>query len=192
VGWLIPPTARVQRGPSNSSTSQREQADCSSLRASSDHRFIVGALRARRTVCLLPRILLRPRVARAQGTTRLPRFLLRLQHLLPLLEHPIDRLRGTGIQTEAATFKTAGRVKLVGRSREPGAGRADWNTDGLMGAAVGMTDQVIANDHHGFDSFKETLGKDLKHVSIRKATHFHSFTSSFKRSFNSGCCSRLF
>jgi len=119
-------------------------------------------------------------------------FFLRLQHLLPLLEHPIDRLRGTGIQTEAATFKTAGRVKLVGRSREPGAGRADWDTDGLMGAAVGMTDQVIANDHHGFDSFKETLGKDLKHVSIRKATHFHSFTSSFKRSFNSGCCSRLF
>jgi hypothetical protein len=55
-----------------------------------------------------------------------------------------------------------------------------------------MTDQVIANDHHGFHSFKETLGEDLKHVSIRKAVHFHSFTSSFKRSFNSGCCSRLF
>jgi hypothetical protein len=34
-----------------------------------------------------------------------------------------------------------------------------------MGAAVGMADEVIANDHHGFDSFKETLGKDLKHVS---------------------------
>jgi len=36
------------------------------LRASSDHRFIVGALRARRTVCLLLRIFRRPRVARAQ------------------------------------------------------------------------------------------------------------------------------
>src|SRR4029077_6815299 len=47
--------------------SQRKQADCSSLRASTDHRFIVGALRARRTVCLLSRILLMPRVARARG-----------------------------------------------------------------------------------------------------------------------------
>jgi hypothetical protein len=52
--------------------SQREQADCSLLRASSDHRFIVGALRARRTVCLLPCILLRPRVARARGSSQLP------------------------------------------------------------------------------------------------------------------------
>jgi hypothetical protein len=51
---------------------QREQADCSSLRASSDHCFIVGALRARRTVCLLPRILLSPRVARARGSSQLP------------------------------------------------------------------------------------------------------------------------
>ena len=58
---------------------QREQADCSSLRASSDHRFIVGALRARRTVCLLPRILLRPRVARARESSRLPR---------PPFQHP--------------------------------------------------------------------------------------------------------
>jgi hypothetical protein len=54
-----------------------------------------------------------------------------------------------------------------------------------------MADEVIANDHHGFDSFKETLGKDLEHVSIREAAHFHSFTSSFNRSFNSGICSRL-
>jgi hypothetical protein len=36
--------------------------------------------------------LLRPRVARAKGTARLPRLLLRLQHLLPLLEYPVDRL----------------------------------------------------------------------------------------------------
>ena len=48
----------------------REQADCSSLRASSDHRFLVGALRARRTVCLLPRISLRPSVARAGEHSR--------------------------------------------------------------------------------------------------------------------------
>jgi hypothetical protein len=66
----------------------RDQHGCHSIP------FIVGALRARRTVCLLPRILLRPRVARAQGTARLPRLLLRLQQLLPLLEHPKNRLRG--------------------------------------------------------------------------------------------------
>ena len=54
---------------------QMEQADCSSLRASSDHCFIVGALRARRTVCLLPRILLRPRVARARGSFQPPHLL---------------------------------------------------------------------------------------------------------------------
>ena len=35
--------------------SHREQANCLSLRASSDHRFIVGALQARRmVVCLFP------------------------------------------------------------------------------------------------------------------------------------------
>ena len=43
--------------------SQKESADCSLLRASSDHRFIVGALRARRTVCLLLRIILTARAA---------------------------------------------------------------------------------------------------------------------------------
>jgi len=118
-------------------------------------------------------------------------LLLRLQQFLPLLEHSIDRLRGTGIQAETTTFQAARGVELIWWSGKPGAGRADGNTDGLMGAAVGMADEVIANDHHGFDSFKETLGKDLKHVSIRKAAHFHSFTSSFNRSFNSGCCSRL-
>jgi len=165
----------------------------SPLRASSDHRFIVGALRARRTVCLLSRILLRPRVARAKGTAKLPRLFLRLQHLLPLLEHPVDRLRGTGIQAEAAAFQATGRIKLIRRRREPGAGRADRYADSLMRAAVGMANEVIANNHHGFDSFKETLGKDIEHISIWEAvTHFHSFTSSFKRSFNSGCCSRLF
>src|SRR6185436_2815248 len=141
--------------------------------------------------CARPTRAFSGRVARAKGTARLRRLLLRLQHLLPLLEHSVDRLRGTGVQTETATFQTAGRVELVGRSGEPGAGRADRDTDGLMGASVWMADEVVTNDHHGFDSFKETLGKDLEHVSIRKAVHFHSFTSSFSRSFNSGNCSRL-
>ena len=35
-------------------TPQREQPDCSSLRASRDHRFIVGPLRVRRMVWLFP------------------------------------------------------------------------------------------------------------------------------------------
>ena len=135
--------------------------------------------------------LLRPRVARAKGTARLPRLLLRLQHLLPLLEYPIDRMRRTGIKTEATAFQAARRIELIRGSREPGTGRADRNTDGLMGATVRMADEVIPNDHHRFDSFKETLGKDLEHVSVWEAAHFHSFTSSFNRSFNSGICSRL-
>jgi hypothetical protein len=49
-----------------------------------------------------------------------------------------------------------------------------------------MPDEVIANDHHGLDSFKETLGKDLKHVFLGETAHFHSFTRAFSLSFNSG------
>ena len=116
---------------------------------------------------------------------------LRLQQLLPLLKHGEDRLRGTGIQTEAAAFETAGRIELVGWCGKPGSGRADRHADGLMRAAVGMTDEVITYDHHGFDSFKETLGEDLEHILIRQTAHFHSLTSSFSRSFSSGCCSKL-
>jgi hypothetical protein len=123
--------------------------------------------------------------------TRLPRLLLRLQQLSPLLEHSKNRLRRAGIQAEAAAFQASGRVKFEWRGGEPGAGRADRNTDGLMGAAIGMADEVIPNDHHGFDSFKETLGKDLEHVFLRETAHFHSLTSAFNRSFSSGCCSRL-
>jgi hypothetical protein len=33
-----------------------------------------------------------------------------------------------------------------------------------MRAAVGVADEMIADEHHGFDSFKETLGEDLKHI----------------------------
>jgi hypothetical protein len=54
-----------------------------------------------------------------------------------------------------------------------------------------MADEVIPNDHHRFHSFKETLRKYLEHISIRETAHFHSFTSSFNRTFNSGYCSRL-
>src|SRR6266850_38083 len=44
--------------------------DCPSLRASNEHRFIVRVLRARRAPGRSLLILLRPRVARAQGTYR--------------------------------------------------------------------------------------------------------------------------
>src|SRR5688572_10943429 len=123
--------------------------------------------------------------------TRLPRLFLRLQQLPPLFEHGENRLRGTGIQAEPTAFQATGRVEFVGRCRKPSARGADRNTDGLMRAPVGMADEVIADNHHGFDSFEETLGKDLKHISIRETAHFHSFTSSFNRSFSSGCCSKL-
>ena len=69
----------VGEGLQISQLPQREQADCSSLRASSDHRFIVGALRARRTVCLLPHILL-GRALREQGD--------RPSYPNPLFQHP--------------------------------------------------------------------------------------------------------
>jgi hypothetical protein len=53
-----------------------EQPDCTSLRASNEHRFIVRVLRAQRMVWLFP---FRPseaaRVARARGSFQLPHLL---------------------------------------------------------------------------------------------------------------------
>jgi hypothetical protein len=56
-------------------------ADYLPLRASSDHRFIVEALRARRQL-LFPRILLRPRIARAQGPECAARTLANTVHIV--------------------------------------------------------------------------------------------------------------
>ena len=70
--------------------------------------------------------------------------------------------------------------------------RADRHANGLMRATVRMADQVIADDHHRFDSFEETLREDLKHVLVGETAHFHSLTRAFRRSFSSGICSRLF
>src|SRR5207245_2588345 len=58
-------------GPSDSLYSLGECQDCPLLRASSDHRFIVGALRARRAPGHSRYIFLRPPVARAQKIIRL-------------------------------------------------------------------------------------------------------------------------
>ena len=57
-----------------SSLFKRESPDCPSLRASSDHRFIVGALRARRAPGRSLPLLLRPRVPRAGGRLGYPPF----------------------------------------------------------------------------------------------------------------------
>jgi hypothetical protein len=46
-----------------------------------------------------------------------------------------------------------------------------------MSTTVWVADQVVADDHHGFDSFEETLREDLEHIFFREAAHFHSFTS---------------
>ena len=50
---------------------------CPLLRASSDHRFIVGALRARRAPGHFLSVLLRPRVVRARETSAHPSFVSR-------------------------------------------------------------------------------------------------------------------
>ncbi len=138
-------------------------------------------------------VLATARCASTAGLTCLPRlFLLRHQHLLPLLEDPVNRLGGAGIQAEPAALQTAGGVELVRRRRQPGAGGTNGDADRLVGAAIGMSDEVITDDHHGFDSFEETLREDLEHVLGTLFRHFHSFTRALMRSLSSGICSRLF
>jgi hypothetical protein len=107
------------------------------------------------------------RVFQPREVFGLPRVLLRLQELVSFPKDGIDRLRRAGIQTEPAAFQTAGWIESVRWSRKPGTGGADWDTDGLVSAAVGMADEVIADDHHRFDSFEEALRKDLEHILFR-------------------------
>ena len=63
------------------------------LRASSDHCFIVGALRAQNPYQLLRHSILRPRVARAQKISRLHPLLCSVSKkgTWPLLSHPSSR-----------------------------------------------------------------------------------------------------
>src|SRR5688572_28066672 len=119
-------------------------------------------------------------------------LLLRLEQLVAFPEDSEDRVRGAGIEAQAATFQAACGVELIRGGGEPGPGRTHGHADRVMGAAVGVADQVVANDHHGFDSFKETLREDLEHVLFGDAAHGHSLTRAFNRAFNSGICSRLF
>src|SRR5437773_10028080 len=82
-GARLGPTAPVQQGLIGALCSpKREQPGCPSLRASSDHRLIVGALRARRTVWLLP--LLPPSEAARSGSTGPTRATF---HLFTFREH---------------------------------------------------------------------------------------------------------
>jgi len=65
---------------------------CPLLRASSDHRFIVGALRARRAPGCSLLILRRPRVARARGSSQPPRpffSILLTQHRMNPVAHEV-------------------------------------------------------------------------------------------------------
>ncbi len=86
------------------------------LRASSEHSFIVRALRARRAAWLLSFLfLLRPRVARARGISGLPLFFLRFKQLVALPKDRVDGLGWAGIEAEPTAFKAARRVELERR-----------------------------------------------------------------------------
>ena len=92
-----------------------------------------------------------------------------------------DRRPGT-----AGSFPGTVRIKLIRRRRKPGACGADRHANGLVGTPVRMAHQVIANEHHRFDSFEETLREDLEHVLWGRLLTSHSLISSTSRSFNSG------
>src|SRR5439155_10675675 len=77
----------------------------------------------------------------------------RLEELLALAEDGIDGLRRAGIQAEPAGLDAAGRIELVGRRGEPGSGWAYRDADCIVGAPVGVADQVISLEHHGLDCF---------------------------------------
>ncbi len=105
--------------------------------------------------------------ARAREVSGLPCLLLWFQQFITLLEDRVDGLRWAGVQAESAAFEAARWVEFVGWRGEPRAGGADRYAYGLVSAAVGMADEVITNDQHGRDSFKETLREDLEHVFLR-------------------------
>ena len=108
------------------------------------------------------RIMARPK----PSAVRQPRssFFLRHQHLIAFAIDGINGIRRTGVQAQPARFEAAGCIELERWGGKPGAGRTYGNTDRLVRATIGMTHQVIADDHHGFDSFKKTLREDLEHV----------------------------
>jgi hypothetical protein len=77
---------------------------CPLLRASSDHCFTVGALRARRAPGRSLLILLRPRVARARGSSQLPH-----PPFFSILLGPIDSTRMAMLLTEGIVVRFQSR-----------------------------------------------------------------------------------
>ena len=90
-----------------------------------------------------------------------------LYNFFAFLEDRVDGLSWASIQTQSTGLHATRRVKLERWSREPCPGRADRNTDGTMGAAIWVTNEVISGYHHGLYSFKQTLGKEFKHIHKR-------------------------
>src|SRR5437899_702991 len=99
----------------------------------------------------------------------------RLEELLAFAEDGIDGLRRAGVQAEPAGLDAAGRVELVRRRGQPGSGWAHRNADRIVGAPVGVADQVISLEHHGFDSFEQGPRKELEDVLGRRG---HAFNGS--------------
>ena len=105
--------ARVQRGESATArlitlpvSLRRSGRGCSLLRASDEHILIVRVLRARRTICLLPGVILRPRVARAQRIIRVHPFLYSALSLPAALAYPHEGWAGrsSNARVERARF----------------------------------------------------------------------------------------
>src|SRR5436309_1047217 len=99
----------------------------------------------------------------------------RLEELVAFAEDGVDGLRRAGVQAEPAGLDAAGRIELVGRRRQPGPGRAYRNANRVVGAPVGVADQVISLEHHGFDSFEQGPREELEDVLGRRG---HAFSGS--------------
>src|SRR2546426_2648798 len=103
----------------------------------------------------------------------------RLQQLLAFAEDGVDGLRRAGIQAEPAGLDAAGRIELVRRRGEPGPGRVHRDADCIVGAPVGVADQVISLEHHGFDSFKQGPREKLEDVLGRRGHGFNGLSCFF-------------
>lgn len=91
-------------------------------------------------------------------------LLLRRDNLFPFAVYRVNGLGRAGIEAEAAAFEASRGIKLEGRGRQPRASWANRDTNGVLGATVGVTNEVISNEHHRLYTFKEALGKQFQHV----------------------------
>src|SRR2546426_6040394 len=100
----------------------------------------------------------------------------RFQELLAFAEDGVDGLRRAGIQAKPAGLDAAGGIEFVRWCGEPGPGRAHRDADCIVGAPVGVTDQVISLEHHGFDSFKQGPREKLEDVLGRRGHGFNGLS----------------